>query len=75
MTGAEAAEQAANRAEKAAARPLTLQQDESDGDDGIIVPGTPLPMGEPQGGTTITLALRTPKRLYPIRSERVIQLA
>ena len=57
-------EQAANRAEKAAARPLTPQQGESDGDDGIIVPGTPLPMGESQGGTTITLALRTPKRLH-----------
>ncbi len=64
MTGAEAAEQAANRAEKAAARPLTPQQDESDGDDGIIVPGTPLPMGESQGGATITLALRTAERLH-----------
>jgi hypothetical protein len=42
MTGIEAAEQAASKAEKAAARPLTPQQDESDKDDGIIVPGTPL---------------------------------
>ena len=50
MTGAKAAEQVANRAEKAAARPLTPQQDESDGDDGIIVPRTPPPMGESQGG-------------------------
>ena len=64
ITGTEAAEQAANRAEKATARPLTPQQDESDGDDGIIVPGTPLPMGKSQGGTTITLALRTPERLH-----------
>ena len=64
MTGAEAAEQAANRTEKAAARSVTPQQDKSDGDDGIIVPRTPLPMGESQGGTTITLALRTPERLH-----------
>jgi hypothetical protein len=61
MTGAEAAEQAANRAEKAAARPLTPEQDEINEDDG---PGTPLFIGESQGGTTITLALRTPERLY-----------
>jgi hypothetical protein len=46
MTGAEAAEQAADRAEKAAARPPTPQQDKSDGDDDIMVSGTPLPMGE-----------------------------
>ena len=64
MTGAEAAKQAANKAEKAAARPLTPLQDNSDGDDGIIVPRTPLPIGESQGGTTITLALRTPERLH-----------
>jgi hypothetical protein len=41
--GVEATEQAANKAEEAAARPL--RQGESDGDDGIIVPGTPLPPG------------------------------
>ena len=64
MTGTEAAEQAADKAEKAEARQLTPQQDESDRDDGTIVPGTPLPMGESQGGTTITLALRTPEHLH-----------
>jgi hypothetical protein len=57
----EAAGQAANGAEKI---PVTLQQDESDGDDGLIVPGTPLPTGEFHGGTTITPALRTPDRLH-----------
>ena len=46
MTGTEAAEQAANKAEKAAAQPLTPLQDKSDGDNNIIVPRTPLPMGE-----------------------------
>ena len=29
----------------------------------MIVPGTPLPASESQGGTTITLAIRTPERL------------
>jgi hypothetical protein len=48
MTGIEAAEQAADKAEKAVTRPPTPQQDESDGDDGIIVPGTPLFIGESQ---------------------------
>ena len=60
ITGAEAAEQAANKAERAAARPLTPEQNESE-DDGLM---TPLPIGESQGGTTITLALRTPERLH-----------
>ena len=55
MTGAEATKQAANKAEKAAAQPL-----ESDDDS----PGTPPLIGESQGGTTITLALRTPERLH-----------
>ena len=68
MTGAEAAEQAANRAEqaanraeKAAARSLTPEQDKINEDDSS---GTPLFIGESQGGTTITLALRTPERLH-----------
>jgi hypothetical protein len=60
MTGAEAAEQAANKAEKTAAQPP--QQDKSNGDNNII--------GESQGGTTITLALRTPERLQ--RSHNLI---
>ena len=46
MTGAEAAERAANRAEKAVARPLTPLQDNSDGDNSIIIPRIPLPIGE-----------------------------
>ena len=66
-TGAEAAEQRANKAERAAAMPVTPRQDESDEDDGILVPGTPLNVGElageSQGGTSITLAIRTPERL------------
>jgi hypothetical protein len=60
MTGAEAAEQTANRAEKAAARPLTPEQNDSEDDN----PRTPLPIRESQGGTTITLALRTSERLH-----------
>ncbi len=59
MIGAKATKQAANKAEKTAARSLTPEQDENNEDDG---PGTPLQ--ESQGGTTITLALRTPERLY-----------
>jgi hypothetical protein len=68
MTDAEAAEQTANRAEqtanraeKTAARPLIPEQNEINENDGL---GTPLFIGESQGGTTITLALRTPERLY-----------
>ena len=57
MTGAEAAEQAINRAEKVVARPLAPQQDKSNRDNDILI-------GESQGGTIITLALRTPERLY-----------
>jgi hypothetical protein len=71
MTGAEAAEQAADMAERAEARPIVHYGDESDGEESILVPGTPsgpqgaarLVAGESQGGTTITLSLRTPKRL------------
>jgi hypothetical protein len=66
MTGAEVAQQAANKAEKAATRPVTPSQAESDEDDGIVDPSTPPRLvGESQGGTTITLALRTPERLRP----------
>ena len=71
MTGAEAAEKAADKAERAEARPIVHYQDESDGEEGILIPGTPpgpqgargLISGESQGGTTITLSLRTPDRL------------
>jgi hypothetical protein len=60
MTGAEAAEQAADKAEQAASRPV---QEESDWEDGVVVPGTSPPTaGESQRGTTITLAIRTPER-------------
>ena len=78
MTGAEAAEQVADEAERAAARPVTSRQDESDGDDGILVPGTPPNAseiaGESQGGTSITLAIRTPERLRG-PSDLVLQVA
>jgi hypothetical protein len=68
MTGAEAAEQAADKAERAVTRPIIPNEDNSDGDNGILVPGIPpgapgLIAGESQGGTTITLSLRTPERL------------
>ena len=54
----------ANKAEKTAVQPLTSLQDKSDGDNNIIIPKILLPIGESQGGTTITLALRTPEHLY-----------
>jgi hypothetical protein len=41
MTGAEAADQAANKAEQAASRPVLHRQEESDWKDDIIVPSTP----------------------------------
>jgi hypothetical protein len=41
MTGAEAAEYMANKAERAAARPVIPRQNKSDGDDCILIPGTP----------------------------------
>jgi hypothetical protein len=71
MTEAEAAKQAADRAEKAVARPIVRHKDESDGEEDILVPSTPpgpqgaagLAAGESQGGTIITLSLRTPERL------------
>ena len=64
MTGAEAAKQAANKAEQVTSRPVLPQQEESDWEDGVVVPGTPpSTAGESRGGTTITLAIRTPERL------------
>jgi hypothetical protein len=66
-TGAEAAEIAVNRAEQSSkvtgteANQLNIPETASDED--IIVPGTPSIGGESQGGTTITLAIRTPERL------------
>jgi len=64
MTGAEAAKQAANKAEQVTSRPVLPQQEESDWEDGVVVPGTPpSTAGESRGGTTITLAMRTPERL------------
>jgi hypothetical protein len=54
----------------AVSRPTTPYRDESDRDDDILVPGIPLISGAPsfitgesQGGTTLSLSLRTPKRL------------
>ena len=59
--GTDAAKQVADKAERAAARPVTPSQDESDGDDGIQVPDTPPNAGEitgeSQGGTSIILAI------------------
>ena len=68
-TGAEAAEIAANRAEKssraAGKQPVQETTPEKNSDENIIVPGTPLrAAGKSQGGTIITLALRTLERLY-----------
>jgi hypothetical protein len=63
MTGAEAAERAAGQVERAAIIPVTPRQDESDEDNDVLVPGTPPFAGESQGGTSITLAIRTPERL------------
>jgi hypothetical protein len=63
MTGAEAAEQAVDKAKRAVARPVTPRQDESDEGHGILVSGTLPILGESQGGTTITLAIGTPERL------------
>ena len=66
-TGAEAAELAVNQEEKSSkaagkwvARPYTP---ESSSDEDIVVPKTPPRAGESQGGTSITLAIRTPERL------------
>lgn len=64
MAGAEAAEQAANKARKVAARRAIPQQDKSKGGDSIAVPGIPLSIGEYQGSTTMNLALRTLESLY-----------
>ena len=73
FTGAEAAEIAANQAEQSNKAADILQEDTPGGDDGeIMVPATPprsagqpQVAGESQGGTTITLAMRTPDRLRP----------
>jgi MULE transposase domain len=68
-TGAEAAELelAADQAERSSktagkqvARPDTP---ENSTEEGFIIPGTPPRAGESQGGTTITLVIRTPERL------------
>jgi hypothetical protein len=69
ITGTEVTEQALDKAEKAVARLVILMQDESDEDDGILIPGTPLITGEAQGGTTIILVVGTPERLLsPFRN-------
>jgi hypothetical protein len=67
-TGTEAAEIAADKAEKSSKIPDRRGEDNPENSDGeIIVPATPPRpaqlAGESQGGTTITLALRTPERL------------
>jgi hypothetical protein len=40
-----------------------LNTPENSSDSDIIIPGTPPRAGESHGGTTITLAIRTPERL------------
>jgi hypothetical protein len=70
FTGAEAAANQAEQSNKVAGTP---REDTSGGDDGeIMVPATPprpagqlRVAGESQGGTTITLSLRTPDRPRP----------
>ena len=68
-TGAEAAETAANRAEQssraAGKRPARETTSENSSVEDVVVPRTPpRPAGESQGGTTLTLAMRTPERLH-----------
>src|SRR4051794_7280054 len=70
FTGAEAAEMAADKAEKSSKMPdrRPTREDSPESCDGeVIVPATPLRpaqlAGESQGGNTITLALRTPEQL------------
>jgi hypothetical protein len=67
-TGAEAAEITANRAQqsdKVVGKQLMRELTPNDDDDEIIMPITPPGLaGESQGGSTVTLALRTPERLH-----------
>ena len=67
FTRAEAAEIAADKAEQSSKvshkQPGREDTPASSGADEIIIPRTPERAGESQGGTTITLALRTPERL------------
>jgi hypothetical protein len=63
MTGAEAAERAADKAERAVIILVTVRQDASDEDDDVLVPDTSPFAGKSQGGTSITLAIKTPERL------------
>ena len=53
------AEQSSSLAANRSATPYTTESDIED----VIVPNTPRPAGELQGGTTIALAIRTPERL------------
>jgi len=65
FTGASAAEIAADKAELSSKvshkQPGRGDTPESSSADEIIIPRTPERAGESQGGTTITLALRTPR--------------
>jgi hypothetical protein len=69
FTGAEAAEIAADKAEKSSRVPR-IEPGSENSDSEVMVPATPPRpagqaqlAGESQGGTTITVALRTPERL------------
>lgn len=55
MADTEAPEKAANNAEKAAARPVTLKRDESDEYEGILIPETPLMGGRVPGAAPLLL--------------------
>jgi hypothetical protein len=67
FTGAEAAEIAVDKAEQSSKvshkQPGREDTPESSSADEIIIPRTPELAAESQGGTTKTLALRTPERL------------
>jgi hypothetical protein len=57
-----AADQAEQRSRLTANQTARSRTPESDIED-VIVPNTPPLAGEPQGGTIIALAIRTPERL------------
>jgi hypothetical protein len=64
LTGAEIAQKELKTREALASRERTTVTPEEDVDEGVIVPNTPPRLiGESQGGTSITLAIRTPEAL------------
>ena len=64
MTGVEAAEKAADQAERADIRPIDPWNGSDD--EGVVVPAIPPRVAESQGGNSIfILPMRTPERLRP----------